>query len=199
MYVTHDEMQKEGIDAPSARLDNTIALAQNYIELMTGQFFELKTMTMKFDGGKKVLFLPVFAYSLTGITIDGDSLDEDDYTLYNRFTPDDRFNPKVIFKTKPVSGNLNIELTGEFGFVESDGSTPEQIKKVCKKLVIHEIPQLTDDAGNDYLDRSRIVEEDTDGHSYRLSEIVGTGQFTGDPEIDRILSSYQAPIGGCGV
>lgn len=196
MYTDVQDVTAECSDASPARIKSAILLAEKYIERMTGQWFELRSTTMKFDGrGSKLLQLPVFAFDISEITIDDSALSADDFTLYNRFMPDDRENPKIIFASKMSGGNLNVEITGRFGYVESDESTPLLIQKVCNKLAIVEANLLSDEDRNDVIARGRVIEEETDEHMYKLSALTASGTFTGDSEIDQVLVTYRKPLG----
>lgn len=195
MYVTIEELTAEGAEGTDDRKTNAIVLAQSYIDKMTGQWFDKKSKTIKFDGkSQSLLFLPFFAISISKIEVDDSEISEDDYVLYNRFYPDDRNNPKIKFEYNLPKGSLNISITGDFGYVEEDESTPAQIKKICLLLALNEVGELSDTSRRDVIDRGRIIEEDTDGHSYKLSDVFSSGGFTGDPEIDAVLRAYQSPM-----
>ena len=193
MYVTVEEVEDEGEEGTSERITKAIMLAQAYIERMTGQWFELRNKTLYFDGkDKKTLFLPIFVYSISQIMINDSEVD--DYTLYNGFFPDDRYNPKIVFAYKTSKGRRNVAITGQIGFVDENQETPVLIKNICIKLALNHIKTLADPERTDGIDRSRIVKETTDGHSYELGQLASAGGYTGDPEIDAVLRSHQAPI-----
>jgi hypothetical protein len=100
------------------------------------------------------------------------------------------------------TGNQNVSITAKWGFVEKVGTdykTPAQINQVAKKLVIREIPTLTDTEGQEEKKRGRIISENTDGHSYTLDKLVASANYTGDPEIDEVLFMYRAPVSIGGV
>jgi hypothetical protein len=197
MYVSVSELKAEGVDpdVTNSRINSSILLAQSYIDKMTRQWFEPREMTVLLDGGRTVFFLPLFCISLSEVKIDDELLTADDYYLYNRYYPDDRMNPKIRFARKTTKGFQNISLKGYFGYVESDSSTPLDIKKICKKMALVETKQMSDSERRDLIDRGRIIEEETDGHRYKLEAINSTNEFTGDAEIDSILRAYRAPIG----
>jgi hypothetical protein len=198
MYVTAEELYKEGAQGSRVRIDEAIALAQKYIEDETGWWFEQREKTMSFDGSecKGALFLPVFPYEILEVKSDGALLAEtDDYVLYNRFYPDDRWTSKITFEFAVVDEPKIITVKAKWGFVEEDGPTPILIKKICKKLALTEIPTLTTSGRRDDIDRGKIIEERTDGHQYRLSEKAVSGGPTGDAEIDGVISAYSKPAG----
>ena len=73
-----------------------------------------------------------------------------------------------------------------------EGPVPVLIVDAAVKLVIRELPLLSDMSGQEEKKRGRILSETTDGHSYTLSEATDAS-FTGDAEIDGILALYVAP------
>lgn len=153
---------------------------------------------------------------------DGDFslLEGDSYRVYNRHLtqqlnePDDRANPKIeLFNPGYLRlrgaggyaplvfprGQQNVEIKGWFGYTDYDGTskgkTPEMIRFVCKLLVLRDVDKLTQ--RSDARIRSRIISESTRDQSYTLEglgalKLVGAG-FTGDPEIDNILSYFTRP------
>jgi len=195
LYITVEQVRKEGGVAGNTRLTDAIMLAQQYIELMTSQWFEKRTKTLKLDGtGQTIISLPIFCISISSITEDGSAIESGDYYLYNRFFPDDRKNPRIKFEKSLAIGNLNIEVSGDFGYVEEDESTPVQIQKVCTKLALAEIGKITDQDRRDIINRNRITRETTDGHSYELGSLINSFGYTADPEIDDVLIKYKRPI-----
>jgi len=211
-YCTVQDLREEGITAEQAsdsRLSILIELATQYIDLITGWWFEPRQLTLLLDGtGKPVLPLPAPPISVSAVYINGILLSPDDYVVYNRLVPDDRWNPRIerrryaVFPPPPWAdgimhpiwpkGTQNIRVDGTFGFVEPDGAggwrTPLLIKDVCKRLVVRDLPSLGQDA--EARKRSYIVSESTEGHSYNLSKLVTEGGPTGDPAIDEVLRQF---------
>ena len=123
---------------------------------------------MRLDGrGGKNLVLPVFAYSVDYVKVDGEEIN--DYVLYNRM--EDRTYPKIFRGSGWPKGKLNVEVAGKFGYVEEDGSTPLAIK-----LAILSSNEAPDERNL----RGLLLSETTDGHSYALSESAVTSSITGD-------------------
>jgi hypothetical protein len=197
-YCDPTDLANEGVDiSDSARIQTSITKACEYIDLMTGQWFELRAKDFTLDGGQKIYFLPVFCNSISSINVDGAILSEDDYTLYNRFSPDDRENPKIKFISKVIAGDLNLIISGDFGYVTSLGETPGPINHICTKLAIGYIGHMgeEDPEYRDIIDRGRVVKEVTDRHSYDLGKLIEAGGLiTGDPEIDNTIAMYRKPI-----
>lgn len=112
-------------------------------------------------------------------------------------------------------GSQVVEVTGRFGYTElsigdepgetsdgsqvpnSEGVTPQLIEHVCRLLVMRELAPMGNAATrSDWRDRHRLEQEKTDDQMYKLSPLAAlgnTGNITGDPEIDGILTSYMAP------
>jgi hypothetical protein len=215
MYIDIDYLVKEGLTEAAqqtSRATMAIQMAQQYIEKMTEQFFEKTVKTLLLDGeGTSTILLPIFCIDITTLKIhtyniygvpeweDIDPEDAEDYVLYNRFFPDDRVNPKIEMTFDVQKGKQNIQIIGNFGYVESDESTPLLIKKICAKLAMHEFEILMSSDRGDDRQRARILEEKTDGHSYKLGECMIAGIYTGDPEIDSVLIHYKRPIQGVAI
>lgn len=198
-YVTVTDIRDEGVtteEASDSRIDELILLAEEYIEKMTGRYFYEKSKTIILYGqDSKVLLFPIPIITVNQITVNGYLIDTVDYTVYNRYEPDDRENPKIEFEFTIQDGD-KIEVNGSFGYVQEDKTTPLMISRAVKKLVIREIPLLTDQDGQEQKKRSRIVEEQADDYSYKLAEVVVRGDLTGDFEIDGVIINYRRPPEG---
>ncbi|MCG8416638.1 MAG: hypothetical protein MJE77_01690 [Proteobacteria bacterium] len=140
------------------------------------------------------------------------------YRVYNRHLtqglvkPDDRENPKISFLrdalvSRPLlgltqffpRGTQNIRVTGVFGYTDPGenpaGETPVLIREVCKRLVLRQLPALTDaSAREDSEKRYRLIEEKSRFQSYKLGPLQLAGALTGDPEIDNILIQFKRPV-----
>lgn len=208
MYCTLAEVRAEGVtvaQASDARVNAAIALAGKYIDRVTGRFFEERTLTLTLDGdGDNTLLLPLPIVSISAIEIADEEYDLDDFEVYNRLYPDDRGCPKIVFSEGIFpEGYQNIEVTGVFGYLDTEGTgeeetrvTPSLITRACLKLVILDlIPQIGSAEDQDERLRRYLTSETTDGHSYTLSELAVSGGASGDSEVDRILAMYRRPIG----
>ena len=135
--------------------------------------------------------LPVFLREVYRVKIGVDEID--DYVLYNRM--EDRAYPKIFRCAGWPRGKLNVEISGLWGYVEEDSSTPPAIKRAAMKLALYNFPALSDSEAQEEKNlRGLLVSETTDGHSYTLSNGAVSSRsseaITGDAEIDRILKSY---------
>lgn len=211
MYCAPDDLRCEGVSTEQAsdeRLIELCELAGRYIEVMTGQWFEPREKTLRIDGsGGEILPLPLFLIRADFVRCHGQSVE--DYTLYNRIAPeDDRDYPRLKRRSRWSKGDLNIEIKGLWGYVDegADGSfvTPVLVRQAAKKLVIMQLPLLGDVAAQEEkLVRGMLTSETTDGHSYTLdrslANLISEVKFTGDMEIDQILSRYSVQRIGMGV
>jgi hypothetical protein len=192
-YVTLEELRAEGItssDYPNdTYLTGRIALAQAFIEKLTGRFFESKAAyTLQLDGtGHNTLFLPIPPVNgvdaITEVTVSDEVLDSEYYQYPLRELPDDRFTPRLIH----LSG-LNISITGEFGFVESDKSTPPLVKDLCKRIAVWTLSPIGDKSASK---NTNIIEEELGDYRYRLSELAVRGGLFGDSRIDNLIAMFR--------
>jgi len=202
-YITVADLRSECFSETEypndAHLEARIRIAQALIDQLTRRFFEVKTgYKLLLDGnGRNRLFLPIppknDTTAIASVKINDNVLLSTDYKYYLRQSPDDRFNPKIYLTSGnwPV-GNLNIEIIGDFGFVEMDGTPPPLIKHLCKLLTVWELPLMSDkSASRD----SQIIEEELGDYRYKLGEVSKRGGgFFGDQQIDNILTMYKRII-----
>jgi len=235
-YALVSDLRAEGVtpsEATDARLARLIRLASQYVDRMTGRFFEPRPMTLALDGdGGRILLLGHPIIGIRDVTllvampaeIGELPVVPSFFRVYNRhltqglLDPDDRENPRLEFfhesdllgvQATPAAslglgslvwlrGVQNVVINGLFGYTDPGGSpmgsTPELIRHVTKLLVLREIPTMTDTSRReDRQKRWRIVSERTRDQGYNLEPLHAQGGFTGDPEIDAILASYQRP------
>ena len=191
-YCTVEDLIAEGASDDEEQLAKRIALACDFIDSTTGQWFEPREKTLLLDGrGGQNLALPIFAISVETVKIGLDFIH--DYVVYNRM--EDRTYPKLFRNARWPKGRLNIEVFGSFGYVEEDMSTPADIKHAAMKLALYNFPALSDaEAQEDKNLRGLIQSETTDGHSYSLAGDAVSSAYamsiTGDTEIDSILRKY---------
>ena len=194
-YCTVEDIRVEGVTEDQfddAQLERLIAASCEFIDRVTGQWFELRDKTLRLDGrGGQNLVLPVFLYEADSVKICLDYVD--DFVLYNRM--EDRVYPKIFRSAGWPKGRLNIEVSGKWGYVEEDGTTPPEIRRAAMKLAIYHFPALSDaEAQQEKNQQGLLTSETTDGHSYALSNeavsSLSSEAITGDTEIDRILKSY---------
>ena len=202
-YCEVPDIRAEGIssdDMSAVQITKLINLACDYIDKVTGQWFEPRERVIKLDGrGGQVLALPIFLIREEYVRINNQPIS--DYVLYNRISiEDDRKYPKIYRNAKWPLGIHNIQIKGKWGYVEEDGSTPELIKRDAIKLVLYNFPALGDaEAQSEKNLQGKLKSETTDGHRYELfdnaseSASSGLSMLTGDDEIDEILKYFIRP------
>lgn len=224
-YATVADVRAEGLTDtttyPDPQVQASLNLWAQFIERATGQFFDVRSLTLLLDGkDTDTLFLPFPIIAITQLFMNNrftasDVIDPIRYVVYNRtFPQDDRRNPKIKLVTANLDfyqmaawgvggrgflrGLLNQKLVGTFGFVESDNSTPLMIKRALMKLVLRNIDQMA--AGSVPLvggQKGHVTSETTDSHSVMYQapkKLDPLTLITGDPEVDKILRLYRAPI-----
>jgi len=229
MYCSVEDMRDEGVPSTGSaavsddRLTTLIQRASRLIDMYTGRWFESRSMTFTLDGKNALLLLleqPIIR--IDSVKIEGVTMDSADYIVYNRHitenltAPDDRENPKIevsqplenefLFKmglTWFPRGQLNVEVSGLFGYTDYDGSetgaTPLAITEACKLMVIREIPvKYGADPTDETTSSWRITSQRTRDQSISYANPIslgrqGVGPYTGDPRIDNILVRYSRP------
>lgn len=152
-YVLVSDLRAEGVpvaQASGSRLARLIRDASDYIDRVTGTWFEARPATHTLDGnGRDTLFLQVPAIGLESVTVTSggatQEMDATAYRLYGGWTsPQDRWTPRIVrvsalqgsplvpayawtgagYAIAPVWPPLrqNIVVKGVFGYLESDGS-----------------------------------------------------------------------------
>ena len=195
-YCTVEDLRAEGVseeDYADEQLEYLIGASCEFIDRVTGQWFELREKVIRLDGrGGQNLVLPIFLSEAYSVKFGHEEID--DYVLYNRM--EDRVYPKIFRCSGWPRGRLNVEVSGQWGYVEEDGTTPPAIKRAAMKLALYNFPVLSDTEAQEEKNlRGLWVSETTDGHSYALSNeavsSLSSDAITGDAEIDRILKSYK--------
>lgn len=190
-YCTIEDLRNEGLtedDYSDERLSELIKMSCDFIDRITGQFFELRELALRFDGrGGQYLVLPYPLIEATKILVDDEVVN--DFVLYNRL--EDRVYPKIYRKRKWSKGVLNISVLGSWGYVDENLQTPAPIKRVAVKLALYHFPALNDSDAQEQLNiNGRVISETTDGHSYSLAAVDSNSLITGDAEIDSVLKFY---------
>lgn len=210
-------------------VEANIAAWSQAIDRMCDQFFEIRSATVLIDGNDTdTLHLGVPIVEVTELRANGDStpLDTSLYRVYNRRQApnDDRRNPRIaLIRSEDVNdiyvsawpnrmakfrkGRQNQVVVGDFGFVESDDSTPYLIQRAVALLVIEKLTQpIIEDPTTIPPELSAlygpVLEEATDGHRRRYAQrggatkpsAVGLRGITENPEILDIVKLYKAPI-----
>ena len=166
----------------------------DFIELFCGQFFEEREMSITLDGsGTNTLYLPLPIISLSSVTMGGATLIASSLYTYNRYYPDDRLSPKIKYSGTFTDDFQNIVVTGTWGFVEQDGSTPRALVEAAMKILVNiALKPLVGSAGYEgNTQNHRLIKEKTDTYFYELSANPATNGPTGIAEIDKVLLMYR--------
>lgn len=213
-------------DGEESELTAYMQQAMSFIDRHTRQWFNART----FDDSRPVLlegnnteclFLQVPILEITSIRKQegAEVLSPDSYQVFNgRSFPDDRRNPMIklrkgdddvlfISSGKFMRG-VRLALTGVFGFLEEDGSTPPMVARATLKLALIYALKSLGEAAQSAADGDLgpIKREKTDLHEIeyfdaRATTGKGTNEGTGlsgDDEIDDVIAAYKGPmiIGG---
>lgn len=231
-YVTAAELRADaGLDPtayPDLAIQKAIILATAIFERATRQFFEPRAGTLLLDGdGSNTIHLPIPIVTVGSLFLNGQPtvLDPALYSVYSsaNLVDDDRKNPRIAlgnsgdvsdifvspFTFGPLRfarGRKNQRVTGVFGYVEADGSTPVLVKYAIERLALGKMgilstggvgsptppPPLPSTLGG-------VIQETTDGHSIRYdartARSVGlSGILANDIEVEDIVRMYRAPM-----
>lgn len=181
---------------PDAAVLAAIELWQAFLERSCRQWFNNRTLLLKFDGTDSDTLhfgVPIIDIDYLKLNDSTTELDTNYYRVYNsKSYPDDRRNPRIKLRsqydfadiyTAPLEsrnlrfrkGRQNQEIKGTFGFVEEDGSTPKLIKRALCKLVVEKltnpiVPLATPAAAPPPIVAGALLEEVTDGHKLKYAD-----------------------------
>ncbi len=222
VYAEVADLRSEGVavDVGDSRIAALIDEATHTIDRVTGQFFEPRDASFRFDGrGTPTLELPVPPIRLDSLKVDFEGRFPFPYVSGYPF--EFSLDPtNLVVVGAPVRGGYdgarltlrhglffpkghgNVTVSGRWGYTEDDGTpegrTPLAVKRACILLVLRGLLPMADEAAFEARSRWRILEERTRDQSYRLDPNRGGGLWlTGDPEVDQLLTPYvrTSPLG----
>lgn len=203
MYVSVADIRAEGVTTDMVsdiRVMAAIQTWQAFLERACRQWFNPKTLIIKFDGtDSDAIHFGVPIISVDYLRVNGLKTDLQCslYKVYNSIRyPDDRRNPRIklvsedeldIYTAPLIYGRMkfrkgrhNQEVKGTFGFTEEDGSVPLLIRRALTKLVVQKIanPIFKADPGDDTVPLPPLLQgilkkEETDGHSLEWTTAGG--------------------------
>lgn len=222
-YVTLAEIRAFGIAEDDLGDAEALAMAEELsrlVDMITGQWFEPRTVTFKVDGtGSDALLLNVPIIEVTSLKINGSNIaaDPSRYTAYTgrNAAQDDRLSPKILLgspgglRRQPGSrnifapGRLNQEISGSFGWVEEDQSTPVAIKRAVLLMMRERMLKAAtgDSPEDEFVNLGPVIEEATDGHvrKWGMAHLAArkhfASAFTDDPEVGAILAKFRRKRG----
>lgn len=192
-YCTVADVRAEGVDMsiPDLRVTATIAQVTAYVDAMTGQWFESRPRVFLLDcAGGTVLPLPLAPITITAVTVDGSVWDPSTYVVDG-----DPGNPRLVASRGNYwpHGQGIVLVDGTWGVLEG-GQTPVMIQATALKLVVRDLPLASDIDGQEAKRRGRIYQESLNGFSFSVARLYSAGQFTGDHDIDIVLTRYARPL-----
>lgn len=214
-YATVQDIRDAGVteaQASDPEVEALLELCSLLLDETCGQWFEARVIDAVFDGtGSSLLQLPVPIIEVTSLTINDETeaLDPQFYRAYtSRTLPDDRRNPKIRLLGERCfrdDGYQNQAVSGTFGFLEPDDSTPPLITRATIKLVLERIgtPAASGSgsgSGSTSGPVGPVIEEWTDGHKLKyqaakLSEQPsGLQGLSSDPEVQLAIRLYRRPV-----
>jgi len=218
-YAEVAQVRALGVTVDAAN-DDTVSLwlkaASRYIETATGGFwFEKRTLTLQLDGNDQpVLELPAPLLSATSVKVFNVVVQPGSYVIRNQRELQDFWWPRIEWVALPLRmerafgtggpfgqragfwnawtwGQRNIEIAGDWGFVEEDFSTPALITRACAQLAAN-LTRKGDDRFSLYLDA-----ETFGNYRYEYGERGQGDLITGDVEVDQVIAMYRrAPTVG---
>lgn len=208
-YVLIQDVRDAGItvtQASDAVVLAAINLWEQYVERWTRNFFRQVNTVVTFDGNNsRMLFMPIPMIAVNSLKVNSGAaaLPATQFVAHiGRQAPkDDRWNPRIELRaltslTHTASGvfrkGLDQVVDGAWGFLESDGSTPQAIIRAVLKLVVEDIRSGGAGGGT----ASGIIKrEKTDDHEVEYSEAGGSAaRFTLPRDVVDLLAPYRAPF-----
>lgn len=198
------------------RMDRQIEQAMAFIDRQTGQFFNKRQGEFYIEGNNShVLFFNVPIIEIDEIDLNYDGLilepgDKNDYIVFNgRQQPnDDRWNPRVELTRSRLSifsgpydrpffwDERRTKITGSFGFLEPDGSTPSLIQKACLLVILDNLQTDISEQAKPTQGGLRRVKVDLHEKEFFEIRSMNRGfQPTKNEEVNKILAYYKSPIG----
>jgi len=214
-----DLLHSESI--PKKYGERLIQEAMQFIDEKTGQYFNKKTGIFQIEGNNTPLMhLPVPIIDITEFTVNSadtpltEGEDYDFVAFKGRQNPqDDRRNPRIKLnfgrgRNSIYSGSLTSRafmkgtfatITGSFGFLEPDGTTPLMIQRAVKLLVMKEINNQIGESASSTSGTGPLKRLKVDLHEQEFFELSqnkdsSRSSSSGDAEVDRIIATYRTPI-----
>lgn len=225
--VTLSDIRAQGFTDPpysDVRVNEAIAESEDYIEQVTGNWFDVRARTLILDGsGVDVLPIPHPIIDITSVSFYDEEIDLTDIAIANRHLQgyldyDDRQDPKLEFRTDRLNalqtlwksgnrfpqGNKNITVVGNFGYRDYDvgnvqGKVPPMMIRAVYMLIKRFLPDAASSDATAAWRAHELSKKTTRNQSCEMSSAITRGVLfgglTGDLYLDRILSLFSRPIG----
>lgn len=206
---------------PKAYGERLVQESMDLIDNRTGQFFNKREGEFKIKGrNTRLMQLPVPIIAIDELLINSTNTkltegEDFDYVAFKgRGQPqDDRRNPKIelgigngstsiytgTVTTRLFMNNALTKLTGSFGFLEQDGSTPALIKKATLILTMLTINTPTGGSvslteGTGPLKRLKVDLHEQEFFEASSNKDSVQSSDSGNAEVDNIIAMYRTPI-----
>jgi len=206
---------------PKFRGESMIENAMSFIDEQTGQFFNKRSGVFEIEGSNTpLMLLCVPIIEIQELLINGtdtalvEGANNDFVAFKGRQRPqDDRRNPRIklnmgtgssgifdgTYSTGMLAKGTLTKITGSFGFLEPDGSTPKAIQKATTMLVARDINKSIAGTGSSSSSGSGPIKRiKVDLHEKEFFEdksATSKGSVSsGIPQVDQTIAKYKAPI-----
>lgn len=214
-YCFIQDLRDQGLllTTTDRQAQDLIVKASRFVEYFTGRTFDPRYSVIEFDGrDSRATLLDEPIVAIEKVLLDDETLDLTEMKIYNRHisqglvAPDDRNCPKIEFiHGEDVWGRVgtgywprgvrNIQITGMFGYTESDtsftGQTPAMVREATKMLAFENLPKL---ASGGAAARGPIIRERTRDQEVDFAPLRVTG-MTGNRSIDVLLAGFRREPG----
>ncbi len=207
MYATVEDLRAEGLltaGASDARAQRALAEASALIDVVTGQFFEPRTLVVSVLGrGAPTLWLPFPLLRIDALDVGGEPSATGPRHLEIVGAPvvPGLDGPRLTRLGGVFGAGQSVRIEGLWGYTEPDetpfGHTPYAVWRACLLLVARVFLPLAGDLDNEARLQSRIIEQRTRDQSFRLAEPMSAGvvPLTGDADVDALLGPYLRRLG----
>lgn len=197
MYCLLADIRARGVSATDAdddAVESAIARATKFIDQVTRQFFESRSLTASLSGaGLADLKLPVPPIAITAVTVsindedaeDDDVIDSDDYKIVMPTLPDGRMNPILRYIDGVWPDGSEITIEGTWGYVDDPLGTPTTPVNITEACILKTLCEL----GHDPDSSSGLMSESIKDYSYEQSESQAASRSTA-AKIVKYLQPY---------
>ena len=170
---------------PEQQVSEALALASEYIDRATRQWFEPRQRTLAFAGnGFKDIVLEVPPISISSVKVSDQELHSDHY----RVITENRMCPLLRHKSGVWPQETEIIVEGSFGYVEEDDSAPPLIKRLCRIVTVKILKEELES------DSAELVSEQIGDYSYSKQKDATGSTWMASREAARILTYFRRPL-----
>ena len=204
---------------PKKKANQIIQASMDLVDASTGSFFNKREGVWEFEGrNTPLLQLSVPIIQIDKLLInstDCELFEGDDFHAFKSRTGprDDRKNPRIklnigknpssiysgsVTSRAFIRGSLT-QITGAFGYLEEDGSTPLLIQRATAILTMKDIntpigSSISATDGSGPLKRLKVDLHEQEFFEASSNKESVKSTASGDAEVDRILALFRTPI-----